>query len=174
MRLKSFLPLALTLFLPAAAHADQVYTFTFSGADTDSFSFTYAEPDQIFYNGRPRYLLFNDFTLTFDGFTTGGSALAPEGGGIDLYFDDPRTGNYDFVTFGGTGIYDTIETGCGSYDINTCNATLNLGDTTLYENGNPGILNISTPTQTPEPTTLTLLGTGLLGLGVTLRRRLTA
>lgn len=166
MHLKSLLPLALTLLLPAAAHADQDYTFTFSGAQTDSFSFTYAEPDAIPYpyEGAGPYLVFFDANITFDGATSTALAIAPQDDGIAIVF------------LNGIDQTDYAFTGPGIFTLNQAGdaATLNLGDTTLYENGNPGILNISVPTQTPEPAPLALLTTGLLTLGATLRRRLHA
>ena len=168
MRLKSFLPLALALLLPAAAaHADTPadIDFSFSGANTDSFSFTVSDFYlSVPYTGRPPYFDFGPVDITFDGVVYPYSdAIAPEDQGIYIYLN---TGTFNEHDFTGNGIY--------TVDYANQTATLNLGNTTLYENGNPGILTISVPTQTPEPTSLTLLGTGLLGLGATLRRRMSA
>ena len=162
MRLKSFLPLALAFLLPAAAHADtsEDITLSFLGAHTDSFSFTI--PGYYLtgsYTGRPPYLDFGPVDITFDGVVYPSSdAIAAEDQGLYMFLNTPPYGETDFT---GNGIY--------TVDYATDTDTLNLGSTTLYENGNPGTLTIS---QTPEPTTLTLLATGLLGLGATLRRRL--
>ena len=172
MRLKSLL-LGFALALPLTAHAEDI-TFSFSGANTDSFTFTYDTSVTTYYNGRPPYLTFEPLEVSFDGGplpAVPDAALAPEGNGINLSIYEysvynPVGGYYDayynYYQFTGNGIYTVDEA--------NQTATLNLGTTTLYENGNPGTLTISTPSTTPEPSSFLLLGTGMLGAAGVIRK----
>jgi len=97
-------------------------------------------------------------------------------------FNGNGTGNF---TFGiscpscGGGASDAFS---APISFHVANATVsdltqgnNLGNTFVADviapNGNTGVVDATTPIPTPEPTTLTLLGVGLFGAGIALRKR---
>ena len=175
---------------PLVAQAD-TYTFTFTGQNVDSFSFSL--PSQ-FHNDNVNELssldgnYYNNIPVTIDGVSATrqiGLAIPFNGGGV-IFTGLPGFA-YGFngpQLFSGTAYKytDPVYGYPGSPFVYYNDATLNLGTYTLSETAGPktgtGTLVISdssvTAIPTPEPSSLLLIGTGVLGCLCPLRKRFTA
>jgi hypothetical protein len=165
---RSILLAAATLLVSSsiAAHAD-TYLFSFTGTDINNpltFSFILPSspiPNNVIFGGSE----FDSVPATIDGnsvttellFGVGGFYIQQEG---DFLIDHPSTANSLF-----TGPLSAPTFVLGHFTLGAAGSTRGVSD---------GILDITdlTPASVPEPSTLALLGTGIIGLAGTMCRKL--
>jgi hypothetical protein len=92
-----------------------------------------------------------------------------DGDGIDAYFGGPAVGNTDTTGYGGPLGFFTNNLG-NSLTVNFANGGIAPGTSTYFSLEEPASLSLVV-NGAPEPISLALFGTGLLGVGLLRRRR---
>jgi hypothetical protein len=153
----SALILSVLILSAGAAKADGNQLFTLSGAGMNA-TFTLAQNPSVFSDQKNRDFVTQTQNVMIDGISFGPGLVeflnASQGGGLAL-----DMGGF-WIDLGGKQLYTGAEFA----------PTLTGKGTTLHMWGWAVNLNV-TPAATPEPATLLLLGSGLLGFAAFRRRR---
>ena len=192
MRLYSFVAAAALLSASLAAHANTIDFNTLPGNNGDSFA-SYTEAGFLVQNSAGQYLVGkiygNPVPSLFSGYDeTGASAsitITAVGGGAFSFLSadlasDGGNSTYAFSgSFNGVPIFP-LQTGTvvdgGFRTFNSTSPSVQLTSLTITENGRDYnvdniVVNPSATAVTPEPSSIALLGTGLLGVAGMLRKR---
>lgn len=163
---KTFLILApALLFASVAARASTIDDFTLqSGTTTITFSIPLpASPDNSLEG------VFSDFDVPVAVNGTAATSSSSEETFLNSTFDAPKDLHVSYALAGQTEVLN--EDGQQLYTGSESSPTFDLGTFAFTSGDTLTITQVATPAVTPEPSSIALLGTGLLGAAGVLRKR---
>jgi hypothetical protein len=171
MRLRAVLAVAALLSASLVAHADDLFTLT-DGVNTITFTQPATLGPLGTCGGGGSYFCVSNVPVTADGVTFTAPLIAfytaAESGGLAISYDsdDDLILSQEGSTLFSGDVVNPIFT-LGTYDLTNYD-----GPDSTYQGNFTLTISSITPSATPEPSSIALLGTGLLGFAGILRRRL--
>ena len=157
MRLLLFCAASLALLAPVAAHADTTLTFTYQGSD---YAFDLpATPSYVNQTSSPSSLYdYAAYYVTLPNSDSGEFIFY--GADEDAYYGG--TFDLEFFDFSQSPTVDILLDGDTLYSGSTTSPVFTPGPYTLTEDGTDTTIGLVIGGATPEPSSLVLLGTGVL------------